>query len=54
MSYDDYKPLMIRPNAEGKITGCPAGSRRVSRWFFEDRIAPVTSTEIERSHGDHH
>lgn len=53
-SYNDHQPLMIRPNAKGKITGAQKARAALSRWFFEDRIAPVTQTEIERSHGDHH
>ncbi|HXH32864.1 MAG TPA: ubiquinol-cytochrome c reductase cytochrome b subunit [Plantibacter sp.] len=52
-SYKDHKPLMIRPNAKGKITGMQKARAALSRWFFEDRIAPVTQTEIEKSH-DHH
>jgi ubiquinol-cytochrome c reductase cytochrome b subunit len=54
VSYSDYKPLMIRPNAQGKITTGQKLRAGMSRWFFEDRIAPVTSTELEQSHGDHH
>ncbi|MGG7463115.1 MULTISPECIES: cytochrome bc1 complex cytochrome b subunit [unclassified Plantibacter] len=53
-SYRDYAPLMIRPNAQGKITGGQRVRAALSRWFFEDRIAPVTSTDIEKAHGDHH
>ncbi len=54
-SFDDYKPLMIRPNSEGKITVNQRARAIFSRWFFEDRIAPVTKGEIEaQSHGDHH
>ena len=54
-SFDDYKPLMIRPNSEGKITVNQRVRAVFSRWFFEDRIAPVTKGEIEaQSHGDHH
>ncbi|AWB86309.1 cytochrome b [Mycetocola zhujimingii] len=54
VSYDDYKPLMIRPNARGKITAAQKLRAGFSRWFFEDRIAPVSRTEIESSHGDQH
>ncbi|GAB2514235.1 cytochrome bc1 complex cytochrome b subunit [Paramicrobacterium agarici] len=53
VSQDSYKPLMIRPNSRGKITTAQRLRAGLSRWFFEDRIAPVTQTEIERSH-DHH
>jgi ubiquinol-cytochrome c reductase cytochrome b subunit len=54
VSYNDYKPLMIRPNAKGKITVGQKARAGLSRWFFEDRIEPVSSTELERAHGDHH
>jgi ubiquinol-cytochrome c reductase cytochrome b subunit len=53
VSYDDYQPLMLRPNARGRISLSDRGRAVVSKWFFEDRIAPVTRTEIERSHGSH-
>ncbi len=55
VSYDDYEPLVLRPNADGKITLRNRLRTRMSRWFFQDRIAPVTRPEIEaaRSHGSH-
>ncbi len=54
VSYDDYAPLMVRPNAKGRITLATRLRAALSRWFFEDRIAPVTRTEIEASKHDHH
>ena len=53
VSYNDYKPLMIRPDANGRISTSQRLRAVASRWFFEDRIEPVTSTEIERSHNSH-
>jgi len=53
-SYPDYTPLMIRPNAEGKITTAQRIRAGFSRWFFEDRIVPVSKNEIEASKHDHH
>jgi ubiquinol-cytochrome c reductase cytochrome b subunit len=50
----DYKPLMIRPNAKGQITAGQHLRAAMSRWFFEDRIAPVSQSELDKSHGDHH
>ena len=47
VSFDDYKPLMIRPNKQGRITVAQRVRAVLSRWFFEDRIAPVTKSEIE-------
>jgi ubiquinol-cytochrome c reductase cytochrome b subunit len=50
VSFDEYEPLMIRPNARGRITGAQRTRAALSRWFFEDRISPVTKTEIEQQH----
>jgi ubiquinol-cytochrome c reductase cytochrome b subunit len=53
VSFDDNAPIMLRPNREGKIT-VPARLRaRASNWFFEDRIVPVSLTEIDASHSEH-
>ena len=49
-SYNEYKPLMIRPNADGKITAGQRMRAGLSRWFFEDRIIPVSKNEIESGH----
>jgi len=54
VSYSSYKPLMIRPNAKGQITAGQHFRAAMSRWFFEDRIAPVSQNELDQSHGDHH
>lgn len=53
-SYTEYQPLMIRPNADGKITGSQRLRAGMSRWFFEDRIIPVSKGEIESGHGEGH
>jgi ubiquinol-cytochrome c reductase cytochrome b subunit len=42
-----YAPLVLRPNERGRI---PLGERMragLSRWFFEDRLAPVTQSELD-------
>ncbi|WP_445442039.1 cytochrome bc1 complex cytochrome b subunit [Clavibacter sp. km1a] len=54
VSFDDYKPLMIRPDSRGRITVNQRARAALSKWFFEDRISPVTTKDVERSHGDHH
>ncbi|TFD87559.1 cytochrome b [Cryobacterium psychrotolerans] len=54
VDYSDYKPLMIRPDDRGRITVGQRMRAGLSRWFFEDRISPVSTTEIEQAHGDHH
>ena len=52
VSFNEYTPLMVRPDADGRISGAQRTRATLSRWFFEDRIAPATKTEVERS--DHH
>jgi ubiquinol-cytochrome c reductase cytochrome b subunit len=54
VSFEDYKPLMIRPDKRGRISPLERVRAVASTWFFEDRIAPVTSTEIEQSKHDAH
>lgn len=54
VSYTDYKPLMVRPDSRGRISAVERFRAAVSKMFFEDRIAPVTRTEIEASRHDHH
>ena len=50
VSFEDYKPLMLRPNAKGQISPAERFRSAMSSWFFEDRIAPVTATELEQQH----
>jgi ubiquinol-cytochrome c reductase cytochrome b subunit len=54
VSFDDYKPLMLRPNAKGQITPGERVRSVVSGWFFEDRISPVTALELEQAHHSGH
>jgi ubiquinol-cytochrome c reductase cytochrome b subunit len=50
VSFEDYKPLMLRPNAKGQISPIERMRASISGWFFEDRITPVTATELEQQH----
>jgi len=54
VSFTTYEPLMIRPNSRGKITIGQRMRAGLSRWFFEDRIAPVTKGELEAAHHSSH
>jgi ubiquinol-cytochrome c reductase cytochrome b subunit len=47
VSFDEYAPEQLRPNARGKITLGARMRSSVSRFYFEDRIAPVTTKELE-------
>ena len=47
VSYNEYKPLMVRPDKNGRISVIQRIRASVSSAFFEDRIAPVTKSELE-------
>jgi ubiquinol-cytochrome c reductase cytochrome b subunit len=53
VSFEEYQPLMVRPDAQGRISLNQRVRAAASSWFFEDRISPVTSKQIESSHDDH-
>ncbi|MGO3885412.1 MAG: cytochrome bc1 complex cytochrome b subunit [Mycetocola sp.] len=53
VSFESNAPVVLRPNSEGKITNSARLRSAMSRWFFEDRIAPVTKKELESGHGEH-
>jgi ubiquinol-cytochrome c reductase cytochrome b subunit len=56
VSQEGYAPLVVRPDSRGRITQSTRFRAAMSRWFFEDRLTPLTQTEIEASghhgHGD--
>ncbi|HEV7848338.1 MAG TPA: ubiquinol-cytochrome c reductase cytochrome b subunit [Mycetocola sp.] len=54
VSHESYQPLMIRPDSRGRITVAQRVRAGLSRWFFEDRIDPITRAELESSHSNHH
>jgi ubiquinol-cytochrome c reductase cytochrome b subunit len=53
VSQETYQPLMLRPNSRGRITFGNRMRAGMSRWFFEDRLEPVSKNELESGHGHH-
>ena len=53
VDFKAYQPTLARPNAQGKITLRARLRAGLSRFYFEDRIAPVTQTELDAAHHDH-
>jgi ubiquinol-cytochrome c reductase cytochrome b subunit len=53
VDFKDYQPTLARPNAQGKITMGARLRAVLSSFYFEDRIAPVTQTELDAAHHDH-
>lgn len=54
VDFKDYRPTMVRPNAKGKITVATRLRAALSRFYFEDRIAPVTQTELDEARSHSH
>lgn len=46
VSYQDYAPLKVRPNDDGKIPFSMHVRAALSLWFFQDRIVPVDRKEL--------
>ncbi|MEL5990456.1 cytochrome bc complex cytochrome b subunit [Microbacterium phosphatis] len=46
---ENYAPLVLRPNDQGQIPFSEKLRAGFSRWFFEDRLAPVTQSELDAS-----
>jgi ubiquinol-cytochrome c reductase cytochrome b subunit len=47
LDFEEYKPLVVRPNDKGRITVGTRMRAGFSRWFFEDRVMPVDQKELE-------
>jgi ubiquinol-cytochrome c reductase cytochrome b subunit len=47
LDYEEYTPLPVRPNENGKITVGRRLRSATSNWFFEDRVSPVSQKELE-------
>jgi len=53
---EGYAPLVVRPNAKGRIPWTENVRAVLSRWFFEDRLVPLTQSDIDAvdaAHGSH-
>ena len=55
VDFESYEPLVVRPNDQGRIPWHENLRSSLSRWFFEDRLAPVTQSEVDAAaaHHDH-
>ncbi|CAG7845707.1 Cytochrome bc1 complex cytochrome b subunit [Pseudoclavibacter triregionum] len=54
VSYNDYAPVVLRPDENGRITGKMRLRAALSRWFFQDRIEPVSPDELRRAELEGH
>ena len=54
VSHETFEPLVVRPNERGRIAWHENVRASISRWFFEDRFAPVTQTELDEAVAHQH
>jgi ubiquinol-cytochrome c reductase cytochrome b subunit len=54
LQFNEYKPLMLQPNSRGKVSVIEKARAGASKFFFEDRITPVSKQELEAAHSAHH
>ncbi len=54
VDYETYAPLVVRPNAKGRIPWHENIRAVISRSFFEDRLTPVTQTELDEATAHQH
>lgn len=47
LDFEEYKPISVRPNEKGKITTGIRLRAAFSKWFFEDRVSPVSQKELD-------
>ena len=53
VDFIDHQPTVARPNKQGKITMAARMRASLSRFYFEDRVAPVGAIELAAAH-EHH
>jgi ubiquinol-cytochrome c reductase cytochrome b subunit len=55
VDFETSAPLVVRPNDRGRIPWHENLRASISRWFFEDRLIPLTQADIDdaRAHQHH-
>jgi ubiquinol-cytochrome c reductase cytochrome b subunit len=54
VAFDSPGVLPAQPNAKGVVDRKERRRAKLSKWFFEDRVAPVSLAELEAAHGHGH
>ncbi|MCH6470336.1 cytochrome bc1 complex cytochrome b subunit [Sinomonas terrae] len=54
VAYEAPLPLPAQPNAKGVVDRSERRRAKLSKWFFEDRVAPVSPAELEAAHAHGH
>ncbi|CAL4859482.1 cytochrome bc complex cytochrome b subunit [Microbacterium sp. MM2322] len=54
IDFEVHEPLVVRPNDHGRIPWTQNVRASLSRWFFEDRLSPVTQAEVDAAIAHQH
>ena len=54
VDFEIYEPLVVRPNARGQIAWHQNLRASISRWFFEDRLTPITQSDVNEALAHQH
>ncbi|WP_413250900.1 cytochrome b [Sinomonas flava] len=54
VGFESPEVLPAQPNAKGVVDRKERRRAKLSRWFFEDRVAPATPAELEAAHAHGH
>lgn len=54
VDFETNAPLVVRPNDRGRIPWHENLRASLSRWFFEDRLVPVTQADIDEARAHQH
>ncbi|WP_138442733.1 cytochrome b [Sinomonas susongensis] len=54
VAFESPLPLPAQPNAKGVVDRRERRRAKLSKWFFEDRVAPVSPAELEAAHAHGH
>ena len=54
VDFETNAPLVVRPNDRGRIAWHQNLRSSISRWFFEDRLVPLTQADIDEARAHQH
>ncbi|MGW9552754.1 cytochrome bc1 complex cytochrome b subunit [Citricoccus zhacaiensis] len=54
VSFESKKPLPAQPGRDGKVSGGEKSRAKLHRWFYEDRVEPVTRAELTEAETHDH
>jgi len=59
VQHEPHRPIELEPDTDENGVARPGARKdrvrqKISRWYFEDRVEPVTPADLEAQHAEHH